>query len=588
MIRAASLVVSILCLQSVLAHGLEKRQQKDAVATPNTNGIRPLVWGDVNFIHTTDTHGWLEGHVLEGSYNGDLGDLYSFTVRMKQKAKKLRKDLFIVDTGDTHDGSGLSDVTSPKGLVSQPLLANIPYDLLTIGNHELYVNEITANTVKNFIPHWKERYVASNVYFKDVHTNKTTPIGEKYTYFEGKYGTRVLAYGFLYNFKGNGNNSVVQSVASEIQQSWFNQSLTEHNPDLITVIGHVGIRFTEVYTVIKAIRAHYPTIPIAVLGGHTHIRDAVKYDDYAAGIESGRYLETIGFFSLDGVSNKHQKKNGTVTFHRRYLDQNRPTFIYHAADNVEKKFDTSKGKKISKKIEKLREQYKLSTSLGCAPQSYEMYSAPLNSSFSIFRLAMEEVIPKVVLNKDRTNPPYYIINSGSIRYEIYKGPFTLDNLYQISPFEDRFYAIHDVPLSAAKQLLAKLNGQSEVFKKRSLYHTENPIQFGEQMNFAKRAQNLTRGYVTKDDFGTDGDDTAHVPYVHYDIPFYVDSAVPKGDSSTLVDLVYFDYFDALLRKSLATITGKEWTANMSYGDPSITSSTMWSSYAQKYWNSTSC
>lgn len=114
------------------------------------------------------------------------------------------------------------------------------------------------------------------------------------------------------------------------------------------------------------------------------------------------------------------------------------------------------------------------------------------------------MIPKVVLNKDRTNPPYYIINSGSIRYEIYKGPFTLDNLYQISPFEDRFYAIHDVPLSAAKQLLAKLNGQSEVFKKRSLYHTENPIQFGEQMNFAKRAQNLTRGYVTKDDFGTDG------------------------------------------------------------------------------------
>ena len=92
---------------------------------------------------------------------------------------------------------------------------------------------------------------------------------EKYTYFEGKYGTRVLAYGFLYNFKGNGNNSVVQSVANEIQQSWFNQSLTQHHPDLITVIGHVGIRFTEVHTVIKAIRAHYPTIPIAVLGGHT-------------------------------------------------------------------------------------------------------------------------------------------------------------------------------------------------------------------------------------------------------------------------------------------------------------------------------
>lgn len=69
---------------------------------------------------------------------------------MKKKAKKLKKDLFIVDTGDTHDGKymislshftkfnfsagdGLSDVTDPRGDVSQPLITNIPYDLLTIG-----------------------------------------------------------------------------------------------------------------------------------------------------------------------------------------------------------------------------------------------------------------------------------------------------------------------------------------------------------------------------------------------------------------------------------------------------------------------
>lgn len=57
---------------------------------------------------------------------------------MKQKAKKLKKDLFIVDTGDTHDGDGLSDVTDPRGEVTQPLITNIPYDILTIGNHELY------------------------------------------------------------------------------------------------------------------------------------------------------------------------------------------------------------------------------------------------------------------------------------------------------------------------------------------------------------------------------------------------------------------------------------------------------------------
>lgn len=36
---------------------IDKRQQKDAVKTPFISNLRPLVWGDVNFIHTTDTHG---------------------------------------------------------------------------------------------------------------------------------------------------------------------------------------------------------------------------------------------------------------------------------------------------------------------------------------------------------------------------------------------------------------------------------------------------------------------------------------------------------------------------------------------------
>lgn len=27
--------------------------------------IRDLVWGKLNFLHTTDTHGWLAGHLQE-------------------------------------------------------------------------------------------------------------------------------------------------------------------------------------------------------------------------------------------------------------------------------------------------------------------------------------------------------------------------------------------------------------------------------------------------------------------------------------------------------------------------------------------
>lgn len=39
-----------------------RRMQPDAEnATTSPRG--PLAWGQLNFLHTTDTHGWLEGHL---------------------------------------------------------------------------------------------------------------------------------------------------------------------------------------------------------------------------------------------------------------------------------------------------------------------------------------------------------------------------------------------------------------------------------------------------------------------------------------------------------------------------------------------
>lgn len=47
--------------------------------------IRPLQWGDVQIIHTTDIHGWYMGAINfssqpEPNYSGDWGDFASFVV----------------------------------------------------------------------------------------------------------------------------------------------------------------------------------------------------------------------------------------------------------------------------------------------------------------------------------------------------------------------------------------------------------------------------------------------------------------------------------------------------------------------------
>jgi len=43
-------------------HIHEHLVKREYPQVPLTPPYRPLVWGDFNVIHTTDTHGWLLGH----------------------------------------------------------------------------------------------------------------------------------------------------------------------------------------------------------------------------------------------------------------------------------------------------------------------------------------------------------------------------------------------------------------------------------------------------------------------------------------------------------------------------------------------
>ena len=83
--------------------------------------IRDLEWDDLNFLHTTDTHGWYSGHLNQQTYHANWGDFISFSSRLRDIANANGQDLFLVDTGDRHDGNGFSDITSPNGKVSLPI-----------------------------------------------------------------------------------------------------------------------------------------------------------------------------------------------------------------------------------------------------------------------------------------------------------------------------------------------------------------------------------------------------------------------------------------------------------------------------------
>ena len=111
-----------------------------------------------------------------------LGDFISFTTHLRRITHSRNQDLLLIDSGDRHDGNGLSDITSPNGLKSTPIFIKQDYDLLTIGNHELYLWENSKQEYETVVNHFQDKYVCSNVDIR-LDNGLFVPLGLKYKYF---------------------------------------------------------------------------------------------------------------------------------------------------------------------------------------------------------------------------------------------------------------------------------------------------------------------------------------------------------------------------------------------------------------------
>ncbi|KAI4182218.1 MAG: hypothetical protein LQ348_004881, partial [Seirophora lacunosa] len=616
------------------AHVRHVRRMQPEAQGATTSPRAPLAWGQLNFLHTTDTHGWLAGHLKEQNYGADWGDFVSFTRHMKHRAGNLGVDLLLIDTGDLHDGNGLSDASTPNGVISNAIFENVDYDLLTIGkllrcvpcesfikcqvgNHELYVTDIAYETFNQFSKVYGDRYVTSNVQIMNPATGKFEYIGSKYRYFTTDHGLRIMAFGVLFDFTGNSNVSKVIKARDLVKEDWFLEAVNYPEPvDLFIVVGHNPVRTTvstSTFGIIyNTIRGQRPGIPIQTFGGHTHIRDFVVYDAMSTGLESGRYCETLGWASMSGINSStfkgNQKPRGVLNptqkaikvsnatstanssvsssatsnsssmshlvYSRRYLDWNRLTFEYHAVGSQASTFDLHSGERVTTEITKARKQLNLTALYGCAPETYCQSCKPFGADGNIFSF-LETALAATVVNESRADiPRLIIINTGTIRFDLVKGPFTFDDSFIVSPFKDAFQFIPNVPYSLASQVLGILNAGP--FQKRSIdtesqdlstrdFSFSTPLIPSDACtapdNIALRPRSsfsspLTRslrtrqtpalfpGYITTDDFGTDGDDTPHsaIPFYRQPNDIQANASFPaSGGLPDAVDLVFLDF-----------------------------------------------
>ncbi|PYH44644.1 metallophosphoesterase family protein [Aspergillus saccharolyticus JOP 1030-1] len=580
MLHNIFLAAVVLLLSSLFTSSV--RAVQPSAPAPVAAPLRDLEWGQLNFLHTTDTHGWLAGHLQEPSYAADWGDYVSFAVRMREKAHASNSDLLVIDTGDRVEGNGLYDSSEPKGVYLSEILRHQHIDLLSSGNHELYNRTTSQAEFFTTIPNFRGNYLASNIDILHPAINEFVPLAPRFKKFTTQVqGIRIIAFGFLFNFKKNDNNTIVRSVEQTIKEDWFQEAIRDKDVDLFLVIGHVPVRSIEYDALYRAIRAIRWDTPIQFFGGHHHIRDYVRYDSKAYGLASGRFMETIGFMSIDGLStSKCHAKSALVApkFRRKYIDNNLFSF-YHHTGLGEDTFPTENGRNVSLLIQQSRNALKLDMIHGCAPRDLWMSRVEYPHENSIYTWLEDEVLPVSLKDDSRPGQPaLVIVNTGAIRFDVFEGPFTQDTTYIVSPFTSGFRYVKDVPYNKAKLIVEVLNKQPQIFTElpehvdlptwslappEHLAHPGDAVAgFDKSLRLSWSAagflagqallsvngyvrSNLIPGYTTKDDAGTDGDDTIHSPIPFYRVPNCIQSLISTNgsDQPEMVDLVYIDFIE---------------------------------------------
>ncbi|KAL9116050.1 MAG: hypothetical protein Q9227_000418 [Pyrenula ochraceoflavens] len=512
-----------------------------------------------------------------------------------------------------------------------------------------------SETATQFSHFYGEKYVTSNVQILNNATGEFEYIGQQYRYFTTAHGLRIMAFGVLYDFTGNTNYTKVIKAATMVQQPWFLSAVNSSAPiDLFLLLGHNPVRgsgstLTTVYNKIRSMR---PDVPIQVFGGHTHIRDFAVYDTMTTALESGRYCETLGWLSMSGIKSSNYTglqnprgvpnpttpavkissatatasavaptgtgtSNSSLRYSRRYIDWNRLSFAYHAVGSQDyAAFDYHSGLRVSSEITTDRQALNLSALYGCAPQTWCISCAPFLSNGSIFSLLQTALSDTIVTEARAAIPRLVIINTGSVRFDLVQGPFTFDDSFIVSPFTDGFQYIPDVPYNLASQVVGILdNGPYE--KKRdlrtsdfnfhtftgadscvddisyeSLSHTHSDLKPRSLFRRQAPPATLTPGYVTKDDFGSDGDDTAHTAIPYYSVPndLQANASFPtNGSLPSNVDLIFLDFIASDVVSALKGIGGNYTSSDVSYYLPSsFTTNSYLPEYAQKYWSKGPC
>lgn len=380
-----------------------------------------------SILHTTDLHGYVAGHRHDPYLNSDLGDFVSVVSHLRKNAAASGTHLLVVDTGDLIMGTGYSDASEVHGEKIYPLIAQLDYDALTIGNHDMDEGDSVTLEHEILLAAFGEKFLSSN----SIWTPDGTFFGQQYLVKEWESGASALIFGFMYDYYKS--SDLVETIAPEVSvaEDYFHKALLS-NVDVVVVLAHIDpekIRDTQ--TIFKAVRDIRPEVPFVFLAGHNHVKYFDWLDENAVVMESGRYFETLGTLTFD-IGESGVLEN----LEQAFVPTNIELLMEMAQVDSIEDFNTPEGDELKAQIADIAAELGIDELVGCAEHTWSRYTHR-GEDFALWDLFLGSMIPDVYFDSDLELDQVFVANEYSLRDHLYEGEVLVDDMYGIIPFLDR-------------------------------------------------------------------------------------------------------------------------------------------------------
>ncbi|KAK2959165.1 putative phosphoprotein phosphatase [Blattamonas nauphoetae] len=427
--------------------------------------IFPQISHQFRVFHTSDIHGWINGHRRASTMDATFADYKNLLVHANTSLP-ANTTLLSFDCGDLIQGTGLSDSTTIPGSFIQEVVALMDFDGRAPGNREWLTNVLINHVADTVYPAMKGRYLAANI----KHSRSTKPLADPYRIITIPDFGSILVIGAVEDESGTDSDCTVTEVSKTFTEEYI-EIIESSDIVLIIILISAPPSQHETLDLRKKFSSYSGNrIPLLVLTGESHEVSELKEGNHLV-IESYTQFQILTEIRFTLVrSDSSTNTLPTVSFSNVSVERHTTSkaAFQTLVNKSESEWKTKQGTDIQEMIDAKSRQLELHFPIACSPKTYLAIfnnSIPSKASPSLYPLVTDTIFPKMdpmqnlispQTPKDGSKLPdvLYMINSNSLQAHLFEGDVYRDDVFSIDPYQNTFSAIENITFTDMKKLLA--------------------------------------------------------------------------------------------------------------------------------------